>query len=234
MARPSVLSRALGLLALIWLGSVWAAPAGVVTHLSGTLSVQKADGSARILSQLSEVDNGDTLSTEKDSYARLKFTDGGEVTLRPSSVFKLEGYAYDEATPRQDSFLVSLLKGGLRTVTGAIGKRGNREAYRMSTATATIGIRGTDFGVLHCKGNCPSRKDGTYTTTFEGAIGNSNGLGSLECGAGQTCFTGLDQPPILLPDDRGVDFTIPPGFYGDVKGGTVLDPQGHKSCVVGR
>jgi hypothetical protein len=30
-------------------------------------------------------------------------------------------------------------------LTGLIGKRGNQEAYRLQTATATIGIRGTQF-----------------------------------------------------------------------------------------
>ena len=77
MASPNVVSRLCLLLALLWFNVAWAAPAAIVTHLSGTLSVLKADGTARILSQNSEVESGDTLTTEKDSFARLKFTDGG-------------------------------------------------------------------------------------------------------------------------------------------------------------
>src|ERR1051325_1524600 len=110
MASQSVISRIVLVLALAWFNLAWAAPAAIVTHLSGTLSVLKADGSARILSQRSEVESVDTLTTEKDSFARLKFTDGGELTLRPNSIFKLDNYAYQEAEPQKDSFLTSILK----------------------------------------------------------------------------------------------------------------------------
>ena len=44
---------------------------------------------------------------------------------------------------RSDSLVMNLLRGGLRVVTGAISKRGT--AARLSTPTATVGIRGTDF-----------------------------------------------------------------------------------------
>ena len=37
-----------------------------------------------------------------------------------------------------------MFRGGLRTITGAIGKR-NRNAYRVKTPVATIGIRGTEW-----------------------------------------------------------------------------------------
>jgi hypothetical protein len=43
-----------------------------------------------------------------------------------------------------------LLKGGFRTVTGMIGKRGNADAYKLRAAAATIGIRGTDFTSRLC------------------------------------------------------------------------------------
>ena len=233
MARLSVVNRLFLILVLLSANLSWAAPAAIVTHLSGTLSVKKADGSTRILSQQSEVDNGDTLSTEKDSFARLKFTDGGEVTLRPNSVFKLEGYAFEESAPRQDSFLVSLLKGGLRTVTGAIGKRGNSEAYRMNTATATIGIRGTYYTVLTCKGDCPNgMEDGTYAKILEGAIIVRNSFGEIRCSAGQICLSPPGAPPFVLPQDPGVDFKTPPQMDKTVEGDTVLDPAGHQQCII--
>ena len=45
------------------------ANSGTVTQLAGTLSVKKPDGSVRILSQKSEIGSGDTINTERDSYA---------------------------------------------------------------------------------------------------------------------------------------------------------------------
>jgi hypothetical protein len=57
-------------------GGALAAGAGQVQHLSGTLSVQRANGSVRILSQKSDVNPGEVLTTQKDSYAQINFTDG--------------------------------------------------------------------------------------------------------------------------------------------------------------
>ena len=48
-----------------------AATAGQVTHLSGTISVKRADGSSKLLSVKSEVQEGDTLATESETYARI-------------------------------------------------------------------------------------------------------------------------------------------------------------------
>ena len=233
MASPSVVSRLFLLLALLWFNMAWAAPAAVVTHLSGTLSVLKADGTARILSQLSEVESGDTVTTEKDSFARLKFTDGGELTLRPNSVFKLDNYAYQEAEPQKDSFLTSLLKGGLRTITGLIGKRGNREAYRMNTVTATIGIRGTYYVLLYCKDDCAAgMKNGTYTKMLEGTISLKNVFGEIECSVGQTCFASEDAAPVVLTDDTDIDFELPMSMYGEIDGDTFVDSEGHRECRI--
>jgi len=52
------------------------------------------------------------------------------------------------------SALFSLLRGGLRTVTGLIGKL-SPNSYKMRTRVATIGIRGTGYDV-QCVGACAS------------------------------------------------------------------------------
>lgn len=229
-------TRALSLLLLaVWLGSgnAWAAPAATVTHLSGTLAVLKADGSSRILAQKSSVESGDTLSTEKDSFVRLKFTDGGEVVLRPNTVFKVDAYRFDEAKPKEDGFFVSLLKGGARFVTGLVGKRASRNDYKVKTVASTIGIRGTDYGVLTCQGDCTGLADGTYTNTYGGTIFQSNEAGTLDCATGQGCFAAPGASPVVLPEiPEGVDFMVPSSFLDKIGGDTVLDTAGNKECVV--
>lgn len=183
--------------------------AATVANLSGTLSVQKPDGTVKILSQKSEIEVGDVLTTEKDSYARIKFSDGGEVTLRPNSRLKIDEYGFTEDAPEKDSFVFSLVKGGLRTITGLVGKRGNRDAYRLNTATATIGIRGTHYGALWVQGDYGSLADGLYLDVVNGVINARNNAGELDYGAGQFGFVGsLNTPPVLLPADPGLP---PPG-----------------------
>jgi hypothetical protein len=125
--------------------TAWAAQvAGAVTNLSGALMAKKADGSVKILAVKSEIEQGDTLVSEKNTYAQIRFIDNSEITLKPNTTFKVEAFAYEADKPAADAATFSLVKGGLRSITGLLGKR-NKEKFSLKTPTATIGIRGTTF-----------------------------------------------------------------------------------------
>ena len=117
---------------------------GTVTDVSGPMVARRIDGTIKALSVNSSIEQGDTLVTEKATYARIRFVDNGEITLRPNTQFKIENFSYQVNKPESDSALFSLLKGGLRSITGLLGKR-NKEKFGLNTPTATIGIRGTTF-----------------------------------------------------------------------------------------
>lgn len=138
--------KALLFAALLFAGSMaWAAQvAATVTQLSGPLLAKKADGTVKILALRSEVENGDTLVSERNTYAQLKFIDNSEITLKPNTTFKIENFEFDEGKPAGDNASFGLVKGGLRSITGLLGKR-NKEKFALKTPTATIGIRGTTF-----------------------------------------------------------------------------------------
>lgn len=234
MAKRNVVSRWLLLLALVLCGGhAWAAQVAVVSHLSGTLAAIKADGTSRVLAVNSGIESGEALSTQQGSFARIKFSDGGEVILRPNSIFKVDQYAFDQANPKQDRMATSLLKGGLRTVTGLIGKRGNQQDYRMQTMAATIGIRGTEYGARVCEGNCPNASDGVYTLTYEGTIVLRNDFGEIECYVGQICYAAPGKAPVRLTKDPAeVDFPLPPLLLETISSEGVLDPDGHRQCMI--
>jgi hypothetical protein len=124
--------------------------AGRVGYMSGALVAQRADGTVKVLAPKSEVYAGDMLITAKDSYAQVKMNDGTQMTLRPDSNLRIEAYRFRQEAPQADNAVFRLLKGGFRTLTGLIGKRGNPDAYKLRAATATIGIRGTDFSSRLC------------------------------------------------------------------------------------
>ena len=134
--------------------AAFAAGAGEVVNLSGTLSVQRPDGAILALGQKSEVKPGDVLTTQKDSYAQINFSDGSSMTMRPHTQMRIETYQFVQDKPQADSAFFRLIKGGLRTVTGLVGKRGNQDAYRIGTATATIGIRGSMGDTMACAPSC--------------------------------------------------------------------------------
>lgn len=172
---------------------------GEVAHVSGTLSVSRPDGTMLVLGQKSEVYPGDLLSTQKDSYAQINFTDGSSLTIRPLTQVRVESYNYTQDKPEADSAFFRLLKGGMRSVTGLVGKRGNQDAYKIGTPVATIGIRGSIGDTVHCAPSCDGvvkggaalergthheTHSGVYTMEFggkavvipEGNSGYSNGL----------------------------------------------------------
>lgn len=227
-----------------------AATAGQVTHLSGTLSARKADGTAKLLSVKSEVQEGDLLTTEAETYARIKFVDGAEVVLRPGTQLKISAYSFAENKPQTDNVLLSMLKGGLRAVTGLIGKR-NHNAVSYSTATATIGIRGTHFGALACNGDCGDvptvsgkpPEDGLHLDVADGAIVVTNACSeqasTVPCRhvqqvltAGQFGFVrDAFTPPVIVPPQQGIQVTMPPNISQNNAAGRGVGKGKAAECV---
>ena len=206
---------------------------GTVQFLSGTISVQRADGSVRLLSEKSQIISGDTVTTERDSYAQVRFTDGSTTTLRPNTQVRLDNYSFSEAAPQEDSFIISLVKGGMRKVTGLIGKRGPQSAFRVSTATATIGIRGTDFNVIDVPANAGagSPPPGVYVTVNDGAVAMATGGGETLVGAGQTGFSSsLTAQPQIVPPPPNLPRVAPPNF---TQPGRPITPSGALDCSTG-
>jgi hypothetical protein len=217
--------------------AVAGADTGTVTQLSGTLSVRKADGSVRILSQRSQIATGDTINTQQDSYAQIKFSDGGQLTLKPNTAVKIDNFKFAEEKPAEDSFVYSLLKGGLRAVTGIVGKR-SRDKYELGTATATIGIRGTTLSADDCVNNrtadCARLDSAVYIGVADGEVVVRNGQGELGLTAGQFGMISPNQRPLFLSTDPGLQFTPPATFIQSVMAGSVVNAGKNLECVVTR
>lgn len=212
---------------------VFAAGVGTVVQLTGTLSAHRTDGSVRILRLRSDVQNGDTLTTQTASFAQINFTDGSSVTLRPNTVMNLERYSYEEKKPQGDGMVMRLLRGGLRTITGLIGKRGDLDAYKIRTSTVTMGIRGSSGDTLDCMQDCTGVTStsgklppGVYHATHNGIYIMETAGGAVLIGEKEFGFSNdPSKPPSKLDKDPGLGiegFPFPPGAGGAVE-----------ECVVG-
>ena len=204
---------------------------GRVTNLSGPLFAKKADGTTKVLSTNSAVEQGDTLVTEKKTYARIKFTDNSEINMRPGTQLNVSQYTFDQAKPIEDKVVMNLVKGGMRAVTGMIGKRGDQDSYKLMTTTAVAGVRGTTYEVKICEGNCGSIPNGLYLFVLEGIVNVSNNAGSQNLNAGQYMYVQTAASiPKILPGNPGIDFTLPASIGDSPKGGGAkkVDP----GCVV--
>ena len=150
----------LALFVLFFTGAAFANSA-IVTSLTGTVQVQTGTAAARTLRQGDEVRQGDTVITAAASSVILKFQDGQVAALTANSRMAINTYQYN-ANTGAGSVLLSLLNGGMRAITGLIGRaQPSQVAYR--AGTATIGIRGTDTSVYFAGGDI-------VVTVSEGAV----------------------------------------------------------------
>ena len=152
------------------------AAAGKVRFTRGNVLARIDTGDrTRALSPGDPVFAGEILTTGSGAYMVVVLRDNSRITLLPNTEFQIERLEYQAATPDTGRSVLRLLRGGLRAVSGIIGKR-ERRGFRLRTPVATIGIRGTGFD-LYCQGSCvdPSAgagpgSDGLYAEVWEGTI----------------------------------------------------------------
>lgn len=191
------------LLALAVPSGVRAADAGVANFVFGDVAVRSANGNSTPLQKGRPVQSGDDVVTGVGAQAQIRFSDGGMVAIQPNSQFKLASYA-DKNDPKTDSFLVELARGGLRAITGLIGKR-NRDNYKVITNTATIGIRGSSFLIAY-------NTDGSVTVNAEqDAIVVCTNTGCTGLTAGETVVVkDKNQDPARTTQRATTEAAAPP------------------------
>jgi hypothetical protein len=165
------------------------AAAGRVDFAVGNATVVGTDGRSRPVARGTELDSGDTVRTA-EGRVQLRMTDGSFISLQPNSEFGIKNYRFEGKTDGTESAFYSLVKGAMRTVTGLVG-RVNRNAYRVATPTATVGIRGTG-GLIQVLPDGSTLVQGTSGIWFL-----SNPSGSIDIPAGVSGLAPADpkQPP---------------------------------------
>ena len=125
-------------------------------------------GPARTLREGDPVFVGERIRAAASAEAVLKTDDVGLIAIRPRAEFVTERFAA-EGKPT-DHFTLRLYTGGLRLITGWIG-RSNHTQYRVNALTATIGIRGTDhepYVISADLGETLSQDEGIYDKVNRG------------------------------------------------------------------
>lgn len=215
------------LLALLVPGARAAEVAGTVLYTSGKVTAVAADGASRDLQRRSPVYVGDVLQTGGSARAQVRFTDGSIVALKPGSELRLDNYADRGAA--DSTSVMSLLKGGFRTMTGAISQR-NKAAYKVSTPVATIGVRGTLYEASWVEG------EGLSLGVWDGGITACNEGGCVDLGMnadhrfGFVPVTGKPQGTTEQPSGIGDDREAGDGGSG---GSSALDLLGNTGLLPG-
>lgn len=191
--------------------------AGTVTQLSGIMTASGPGGVVRQLALKSEVASGETLTTGRDSYAMVKFIDDSEAVLKPVTTLAIDHFRFDHGKPADDSAGLRLVRGGLRTVTGLLGKR-NKEKFSLHTPSATIGIRGTTFFLEYLTGSADGAsasqlEPGLHVYVSDGGISLTNQAGFFQYDPGQYGHIKDDKSkPLKMFANPGMQFDLPPAF----------------------
>ncbi|MEO8333081.1 MAG: FecR family protein [Gallionella sp.] len=154
------------------------AAGGSVYVVSGNVfAAQGKNPSHRVIGNEAIV--SDTLiNTGDKSAALLQFEDGQVVTMQANSSLHVREYQYDTKKIENSNIVFSMFKGGMRFITGLIGQR-KKQAFRLLTPNATIGIRGTEFMVAMVDKSM-------YSQVVSGKIAMTNATGMTVLGAGQS------------------------------------------------
>jgi FecR protein len=154
--------------------------------VQGKVSIIRGDKSMPAKTGLRLLE-GDEVSTEADAQAFFRFDDGARGLIRADSQMvvkelKLKG----PLAARQKT--IRLAKGSLRYISG---KATARQKVAFETATATIGIRGTDIEIVVTQEPVNDNNPGTFLKVNTGAatLATPDGT-SVEVAAGEVVYGG--------------------------------------------
>lgn len=203
--------------------------AGHVMFVNGSVQITNSAAQTRILQKGDVVNESDTVITAKSSSAQIKMRDGGYIVIRPDSQLKFDSFIFSGEEDGSERSFFSLLKGGIRAITGLIGQR-NKKSYRITTPDSTIGIRGTDHETYVVTAGSPLAAVaplGTYNKVNRGETTLTTEKGTISVLPNQMGFaSAADQMPQLQPLNLNLFTVAPhptPQAMGDKKAVDVRD-----------
>ncbi len=181
-------------------------PAGSVDSLKGIVTAQRG-GVEVELGAGDPIYEGDVIVTGGDSAVGIVFADNSTMSMGGDARISIDEMVYD-ASAQSGSQLFDIVQGAFVFASGQIGHN-NPEDVQVRTPVATIGIRGTKYGV-----NVDQEKGDATVTMFEGAV-------VVENSAGQVLLSSIGQSTIVTSafTAPGNVFTMDPdtqtATYGD-------------------
>lgn len=178
-------------------------------------------GQVIALTKGATLQTGDTITTGVNSNLQMRMTDGAVIALRAGSEFKIDEYQFNGKSDGTEKASLSLVQGGVRAVTGVIGRE-NKDNLKVNTVAATIGVRGTGFNIVDCSSSCLNAdkslaKNGLYAGVFEGKVVVKNDVAEGTYGVNEPIYVAdknakvdrLSEPPQFLRDPLASQNIVP-------------------------
>ncbi len=128
---------------LITTTNLFASFAGTITASKGNASVLREGNSQKVHIGL-KLQTKDHILTKGDAKVQIIFKDETIITVGKNSNFSIEEFLFDDENEPSAKF--GMFGGAMRAITGKIGKIAPQK-FSVTTKTATIGIRGTNFTI---------------------------------------------------------------------------------------
>jgi hypothetical protein len=178
---------------MLSMASIAFAQVATVFELTGTATAIPATAAGtpvaagRTLRKGDGLYQGETITTGDNSGLVIAFLDAQVVALAANSRFAISAYEYNRNDASKSNVLLSLLDGGMRAITGLIGKaRPQQVSYRVGNATIGIrgttvdtAIRGSTVAVVVVDGALVLTVNGRTITIGKGLGITTNGMGAL-------------------------------------------------------
>lgn len=117
---------------------------GNIGALKGAATVTRSNNTLNVKNGMA-LEVKDKIVTASGSRVQVILKDNTVVTIGPNSAFVFDAYTF--GTKANSEVKMHINHGFFRSVSGKIGKLAP-ERFKVKTVSATIGIRGTDFGAL--------------------------------------------------------------------------------------
>ncbi len=174
-------------------------PIGNVATLTGNATVTRNNASTPLQLQ-DDIFQGDILKTQANSTLGVTFTDATTFNLTANATITVDSFVYEDGG-KQNSALLNVARGTVAFVAAAVAHTGD---MRISTPTATLGIRGTTGLIEVPQGASAANSGDVAIKLYPDADGR---VGRIE-------VNGRDGSRLGFLTQGSSGFTIRPGAMG--------------------
>ena len=159
--------------------------AGNLTTVDGYVVAETADKKQIQLLLGDAICIGDRITVANDAKAKIMFSDGATLYLLKNAEVSIDDYHYVKQEPQLNRSMISLIKGDIRSISGAISKL-NPKNYSFRTPLSTIHVIGTDFLITHLPQPEGAIDAGTYTKVISGEVSVKSSTSTLRLRANES------------------------------------------------
>lgn len=107
-------------------------PIGTIVIVKGQVTATNASGEIRQLARRSDLFQEDVITIGPNGAAQARMVDSAVISFKSNTQFAFNTYSYDGDPATADTAVMTMVRGGFRTLSGSIGGE-DQDDYRIDT-----------------------------------------------------------------------------------------------------